>query len=551
MRNDPTFEGPRHCSLSNDLRDMIAAANEKGAPLTPAQEHRYPPPKTGKRFAQQSLANQPHGKRSPVELLPEDGLGQGPLTDLGPSNVTKIFDDGKDHHFATARETVRIACFFWARGLGGNDAYLWLVRVVALLLKGAWEEHAAHEGRWAAHVDHISKVLRAEAAAGTPLPSREPRYQQWAAILDEHGGLVRRHGLTIERLEQLATQMLHAGLHHLPNHGREVSAFAQAAAQEQLCFRDGDAEQQAAMSRSKHDWLQKRDELGGILYENEQLRLDREHVRCDWMAKFGSLHQRVVELAWRCKLLNLELQAIEAGEDLEDVCRKAQEKRDKELAELEETINLAKRRWQPMAVGSRPDPALEVEYQAMVRQALTKLKRLCHDDCLRHHPSFALLTDKQREELARIYREVGTLRLEDLCHAPGTVGYSTPGLDRVTRAIQLAEALLVNAGIDVEVDAIIAGATIGEKIAWLDREVRFLDGCVKDALADHAALLADPNVCGWRNDLATPENDAARCEAFAKRSQELEAEIARLTVLMADTPLTKGTGTDDHPRAPR
>jgi hypothetical protein len=551
MPKTPSHEQPQHTSLSNDLRDLIGAANDGRVKLTDAQERRFPRPKTGRRFTQQTLGNQDKNGRPPLELLPEDGLGEGHLTELGASNVTKIFDDGTNHRFPSVRDIVRITCFFRAREIGGVDAFVGLVRVMVLLLKAEWEEHAAREAGWAVHAHEIGRVLREVTAAERHPAELQLRLEEWVSVLDEHGGLVRRHGLSIVRLRQLAVQMLHMGLHHLPNDGPEARAFAQAAAQEQLCFRDGDTAQQEALVRLKHDWLDLREELGGVLFENEKLRLDREHVRCDWMEKFGALYQKVMELTWHCRLLSLELQAIEGGKDMKELLREEQEKRERELDEIKQSLNLAQRRWQPLVPPGKADPALEVEYHTRVRRALTELKLLCHVDRLQHQSGYEALTEKQRAELARIYREFAPLRLEDLCQSPGTIGYGTPGLDRVTQALALAKALLANAGIDVEVGAIIAGATIDEKLAWLDREVRVLGECVKDADADHAALLDDQQVNGWRGDLATPENDAHRREVFTKRIHDLEEDRGRLSALIAKKPAGKEGDADDYSRAAR
>lgn len=536
---------PFNAFLGNDIQVDMNAASNGIVVLTPAQVRAYPETKRKKRFVQRLLGNRPDADRRPLELFAEDGFPEGYLTDLGPSDAAKLFDYNTEHRFPSSRDIVRIACFFRAAEFTGKDSFAGLVRLLALLVKGEFERHLAFKKGWKVHFDLLSDVLRDGAAATTHLSDFRPPVEQWAKVLDEHGGLLSRHGLSMERLNLLVRQLIHAGVHRLPNDGPEVRAIATAAAQENLCYRDGDASEQTALMRLKHDWLKLRDDLGNILFENEQLRLAREHMSCDWMARFGKLYQRVRALAWEVRLLEYELLSLETGTNVDDVLAMERKERDLELRRIEASLGYALHRIQPVPIGGPVDEQWLIDYRKQIRSALSKLKRLTHIDCLKWHPSFHLLTDRQRQELDNIFQEFKRIDIAELCHPPGTVGYDTRGLERVTRSLDLAKSLLQNAGIDVDVTTIIEGVGIQEKISWLERETKYLEACIKDAEADHAALLKDEQVNIWKMDLATPEKDEARIAGYEEEALRLETERDRLLRLIAEKRASMNEGDED------
>jgi hypothetical protein len=188
-----------------------------------------------------------------------------------------------------------------------------------------------------------------------------------------------------------------------------------------------------------------------------------------------------------------------------------------------------------LSPGKSIDDEAMNDYRGRVKKSLREIFFLLHPHRLAHHPGFEKLTKDQREHLRLLWENVMEIKQVDLRYPEGTVGRSLHSLEKLAGIRDTARKILEHSGLDVNVDYIIIGETIEERIAWLNREIGQLEGDVQHIKSDIILLSNDEDVLEKKAIVASPakyeqvkSEMIARTEAVKKEADSLESKLALL-----------------------
>jgi hypothetical protein len=288
-----------------------------------------------------------------------------------------------------------------------------------------------------------------------------------------------------------------------------------------------------------------RDRLGEAVLACEKQRRAVEHVRTAWLQVFGKEYLAFRQSSIRLQQAELTLARIEAAPE---------QTREQIQAALQEALNALEQEGADAAHRSemvdllQPLPHTEgsvlseEQLDALLmeaREALRFLHRLHPDGLPNQFPS---LTQAQCAELDGLFQRFKVLRASDLRYEPGQVGFLLPDVSQLNRAARRGRAILAEAGIDGDPDAVVLGDTLEERIAWVRAQIEELEGEIERAEAERRALERDKELSGMRKQLheihKSPRKEKeirrgllARAERFGKQAaavmRKTEAHFSR------------------------
>lgn len=520
-----------------------------------------------------------------LRLLAEDGYDGKPVGSLSRRSAESFWYYNENHVFPPEDDLIRLGIFM----------HLDLYRIIALVLKGKWEEFFAREVcGWRANVGkNLSTVLerreeemqkalskfnpdtkdlffRLLAHANTNLRELEPRpapdsghlLQPLNALVEEYmekmvrggvGWLIEGH-YTPEAFDTLVQRMLLDRMHWVATDSPELQHFKKRAVEEVvICFQGTNEERQEywTLNLARNQLLM---DLDDIFFRIESARLQNAKIHYKYLSIFGQYEVALREAKLRYFELDQKINLIQVGGDPKEVDKQI-EKLKEEFFKLKseifdssiiKIIEIMKN--PPLGLEElfgRGRPITEEEKRAYIsecKRILRKIWLLIHPDRLKNNPDYQRLTPEQKERLKKILNDTQKVKPEEIVDGKYIESwYRSP--EALQRILDEVQSILKNAGINVDPRTEIRGDTLRERLSWLKEDIRCLEGLLESARLELHHLITDE---GIQQELAILENEGKHEEIkkemerktveLKERIKELEAELAALTGVSPNDP---------------
>jgi hypothetical protein len=331
------------------------------------------------------------------------------------------------------------------------------------------------------------------------------------------------------------------------NDSRELAAFAKRWREEIGLTETASADQAAAFWAAKSGWMTLHEDFAELLLVLENQRLQNANVRDHWLTVFGAAFVAMEAESCRAANLRLRVELKEAAgykltrEQLEQAVAEAEEKRRRELEELEFEVSLA--RYRSTDIGGGGQPLGEEDLAAHDRECkrvLFELFFLLHKEKLLQNPAYHQLTDSQKNELAGLWTHLMAIKKRELGIPQGVLGHRQRLLTSLLDILATAKTILANAGLATDVRLIPQGETLAERLEWLERSSQGLErdsAAVRDEIR---LLLEDPDTREKAAILEHPDRyEAVRtemCQLTERYRQEADELQRRLDGLFRKGP---------------
>ena len=304
---------------------------------------------------------------------------------------------------------------------------------LTMLMKLAVERGSSRDGRDSWPVETLSAALRSAYDVDWS------RHRFWFALLEIAG--MRLHTMSLD--------------------SPEIAYYEQQQESDQEILKGAPEFERHHYENLKAEWQQIHGELDQLLLHRENALMQREATRQAFMRRFP-LHLEEQEQRVRLALAEFKLGALQENpmltrEELDELANT-------ELAQANVRLHEDLRSMDYALTGD--DASLnEISSQkaiAVFRKRLKTLFMLLHPDRLLHVP----LTENQRHELRRIWDDCQAVNVKNACHY-----HLARSSELIESCIDRANAILAQAGIDIDPGLIIQGATLEERIVWLQKAI--------------------------------------------------------------------------------
>ncbi len=317
-------------------------------------------------------------------------------------------------------------------------------------------------------------------------------------------------------------------LHTMPIDSSEVKFYEAQQDKDRTIAATVSGEAREHYERQKARWRRLHVEFDTLIMHREKTLLQREAMRQCFMRDFPMYLE---ERDQRLRLAMAELKLAELQKDptlgREALDALANEKLDEASAKLG-----ADRRTQSYAlteIETQFEGFADAKEYQKYRKRLKTLYMLLHPDRLMHFP----LTENQRKELRELWDDCQSI---DLRNATGRdLGRSA---ELIERCIEHAQAILGQAGIDIDPGFVIQGKNLEERLLWLDRAILRLQRDIEILKDELKAWRDDKEISAMAALLYQPEQEQEKQRAamrdrtfdFATQADALEQELCtRLT----------------------
>ena len=331
-----------------------------------------------------------------------------------------------------------------------------------------------------------------------------------------------------EKLRLILLEAAGMKLHTLPLDSPEIEFYESQQRKDHAIAAAVSSNDREVYERRKTRWRQLHVELDDLIVHREKTLVRREALRQSFLQKFPVY---VEERDQRLRLAIAELKLTELEKDPTLQAEQLAALASKKLGEAAAELN-ADRRSLGYALmdgeNHREGFSNAEDYQEYTKR-LKVLYMLLHPDRLLHCP----LTDNQRRDLRDLWDDCQAIDLKDA--TDHDLGRSAQLIDF---CIERAQAILAQAGIDIDPGLVIQGDSFEERLSWLERaiprqqsDIEILKDELKawrddKELGAMAALLNQPDDEQERQRTAMRE----RAVDYAKCADEIEQELnLRLT----------------------
>lgn len=475
-------------------------------------------------------------------LLSEDGFSGEVVCHMKMSAAKKIWEYGSDNHmFPRLKDLVRIGLFF----------HLDLTHISVLVLQGEWEYFFV---KW--WKDRWRKRDRARVQTASPLDilldatieERREANVDFAPDIGTLFELLRTYGVITTdsydegSYETLIESMIGQGLHWLMITDPALDKCAEDEARRLNDLRQGTNEQQEEFWIQRCIWNQKGMQLGEIAVLLENLRLNNAQVNHEWRRKFGEIELQLQEQICRFEIagLRVQLKQIEPNlspEKLELKVMEEKDKRDEKLDDLRTKVIIGGCFPSPEEIrgGAPVDSQKIAEDQKRIKRLLTKVRLMIHPDKLDLNPVYKKFTEREKEEVRSIMLEAMDVSLDELGIPKGFYGHDFRTEQGLLRVLDRLETIFENAGMEVNPDLVIKGDTIADQIAYLKREIAFVEKDIAACKSELAALSKDPEIQRKQDILNATDQHSRIIEdierdtsAYRKKAEKLEKKLGLL-----------------------
>lgn len=465
-----------------------------------------------------------------MRLLAADGWDESPVGSRNAEQTRRFWDYEHEHEFPPTRDLVRFGIFMhWP-----------LLRILALTLKGQWEEQLASSAGYPSGHDHsLRETLSNIAFLEEHRRGFQPDHALIYERLEEHHNIASSVGHNEQNIADVIRELVLNRLHLLANESRELAAFMVHIEAERLQVNDGTTDEQSTFWTLKAERFALYEQLGGHLLELDNQKLENEQVRVRWLAVFGDaflpLEQQYLRLTLLAKQLDLKtILPHLSREELEREARVRLIHGQERLSRLERDIALASHARLPASGGVVDERELGIQ-RDQNKRILRKIWLLLHPDILQQNPSYAKLTDDQKQFLVHLQRQLTQFQPSELGFDPSQVGFDHKSGEYLQAKLEQVQRTLNNAGVDLNVELEVRGETLAAKLAWLRADIERLKRGIQEAEEALLEALSDADVRERRCQLGCPEQFQAikkticeRAEQYRREADELEGTLAAL-----------------------
>jgi|GEM_PF-1168798 len=523
------------------------------------------------------------GKDHPagLRLLTEDGYDGQPIGSLSQRSAESFWNYNDNHVFPPEVDLVRFGIFM----------HLDLYRLLALVLKGQWEEFFAREVcGWRANTGKdLVIALRDEDAMREAVNRFNPDTKRLLGRLLDHGAIDLRvagkksptfgtgqGGESIQSLvssalegalqsgvgwvaearyspdafDTLVQTMLLNQLHWMATDSRELEEFRRHSIEEVILSIQGTEEERQrywSLGQARVQLLMDLDELR---LQVESARLQASSIAYQYLSVFGEAEIALRESRFRYYELEQKILLKHANpglsrEELDEQIKQKIEELKAEVARLREDTRdaarmVANRSLLDMLVGSggagtpMPDEAIE-QLKRKCKKILREIFLLIHPDRLKNDPAYEKLTPEQKAKLSEILAEALKVDVDELGYSGRFIEsrFRTPAA--LERALIEVKFHLEFAGINLDPQLEIQGETLVERLSWLEKEIGRLERDLDTAKVELHAMVIDEEA-QQKRDLLANEAKHAEIKAamkeqtaeYEKKADELAAELESL-----------------------
>jgi len=342
---------------------------------------------------------------------------------------------------------------------------------------------------------------------------------------------------TIDDLNVLVSEMRLLGLDRVATDSRALEYYAKQHSLTRQQAAEVDAPTRREYGLRKEAWLRLNDELGEIslLREDRVLRVEAE--RQEFMHLFATEYLAERSQRARAEIARMALELLRqhpelGAADIQERLREEICKRREELEACERSAAYAQQSGGATRMNDAPEDLAETKL------LLKKLAMLIHPDRLAELP----LTDAQRQQLTRIWHDTNRLRADR--SAGGMLSRSN---EMLRYNVRRAQQILEMAGIeDLDPTATIRGATLEERVDWLNASCEAIEDRIASVQAELYVLGSDRELDYMRALLKAPlavqeeERSTMKRDAERYRDEAREAEAALNQLLEAAAAATQG-----------
>ncbi|MBN1697073.1 MAG: hypothetical protein JW881_06140 [Spirochaetales bacterium] len=333
-------------------------------------------------------------------------------------------------------------------------------------------------------------------------------------------------------LHHLLQEMLLTKIYFFSINSKEVEDFIRKKKDEYELLKQAPEKLKQEYWLARCVWVELQEELSELLMLLESARLKNAYIVREFLHVFGecyiSLKEQIIRvLSLKRRLL---LKETHPGWSIHDIDEKVKKLGDEEEAEMEKLKFNAKMACfvHEVKPGKPINDQTLNEYKKKVKTVLRQIYFILHPHRLMHHPQFQTLTEKQRNHLMKLWDRVMEIRQHELRYPEGTVGHYMHSLEKLLSLRDKADKILSHSGLRVNVNYIIAGDTIEERIAWLENEIKQLEKDIQYTRDEIMAFQNNKDILEKKAALSCPARHEQVKVEMHKRAVELKSEAEEL-----------------------
>ena len=416
-----------------------------------------------------------HNQHKKVELCscdPEKGLQvEGSPIFANTSEEAKFFwEYGTCHLFPSPEELVALA----------TSCQKSMVYICGLVLKGAWEKHVADLRHW--QHDNSLNVRLDKLLEKVYHPDKRKVHEAFSPDTDALYHLLIKYGFSVspimpyrEAFSMLIHEMLLNRLYLDSIEGPTFYLFVDRKEAEMEAYQAATPANVKKFHAEKYNWLNHKSRLGEYLLRLENNRIANEHLKIRWLAEFGKEFMKMEEefenIALYEQMRKLKLAEPDLiPEHLQEMAAEQLRESENRLEDLETGMSMGLL----LEFASGVDEEEQARVKKGCEELLRKISLLTHPDRLEHNPQYLKMTEGQKRYVNEMFLRSREIKKSDSVLSVSKVCWSEKNLLKLKSMLYKIEEIYASAGIDSNVDMMIKGETLAEKIAFLKQENQLL-----------------------------------------------------------------------------
>lgn len=484
--------------------------------------------RTNPRATAEQKKRWPQNRKIPLAALGNPGKNPLILTDGEPvgsvseAAARKYHADNEEHIHPPDRDLIRFGVF----------VHLEALHILHLVLKGQWERYFPQKIKWKHNTDgksfydvlkysHKEAIDFSSSGFTVGLNNRAGKKELYR-LFEEHGKLASRAGYDEESFGVLIDQMILSHCHLFGNCSPEIEDFIEKEKAERDILVAASSELSEAFWIKKCCWIELDKEVASLLMELEKERLKNANVNQKWMKTFGHVYMPMMEAQSRYYQVNRCIRLKEADPDLgldeiEEIEREKEREESAKLKALQnelfvaQLIDLHGQNATPIGGQQLAD------YEKECKKVLREVYRYAHPDGVNHYE----FTDNQVRTLRDYFEKAIEIRSWE-------IGGTIRQLNALYEVLSQIKSLWERMGLDLREDSVIKGASLEERIHWLEEKIQQLEKKRDYIWADRHALAGDKDIQEKRVCLSSEEQISQTLKQMGEKKKWYEDQIELL-----------------------
>ncbi len=409
-----------------------------------------------------------------------------------------------------------------------------MVYVCGLLLKGSWEKHVADLRHW--QHDNSLNVRLDELLEEAYHPDKRKVHETFSPDVDALYYLLAKSGFAAsplmryrEAFSMLIHEMLLNRFYLDPVVAPTFSLFADRKEAEMDAYQAATPANIKSFHVEKYKWLNHKSCLGEYLLRLENSKIANEHLKIRWLAEFGKEFMEMEE-EFESMALYKQMHKLKQAEPdllpehLQDLAAEQLRESEERLENLETGMSLGLL----LEFGKSIDKQEQARVKKGCEELLRKISLLTHPDRLEHNLQFAQMTEGQKQYIREMFLRSREMKRSDSELSASKVCWSEENLINLRGMLYNIEEIYVSAGIDSNVDMMIKGETIVEKIAYLQQENQLLAKQVAESKSLLVKYLNNREIMEKHRQLGCPELYSLIKETMLKQAEDYRYETRQV-----------------------